>query len=310
MNYYNEIKNEIIDIETYKKVKDYSKNKRELEGYYKIGELLIEAQGGEEKAIYGNKIIKEYSKKLTEELGKGYSWRNLYNMRTYYLFFSKNEILQPLATILSWTHYCIILSLKDINKIRYYISECKKYNLGKRELQQKIKSNEYERLDNKTKQKLINNEESKIGDYIKKPILIKLNKDINIVSEKILKTSILENIEEFMSELGDGYSFIKSEYKIKDYETNNYIDILLFNYIYNCFVVIELKITELKKEHIGQTQIYMEYIDKNLKQPTQNKTIGIIVTKKENEFVMHYCNNNSIYQTTYLTVNEKILEYT
>ena len=85
MNYYNEIKNEIVDIETYKKVKDYSKNKRELEGYYKIGKLLIEAQGGEDKATYGNKLIKEYSKKQTEQLGKGYSWRNLYNMRAYYL---------------------------------------------------------------------------------------------------------------------------------------------------------------------------------------------------------------------------------
>lgn len=112
-----------------------------------------------------------------------------------------------------------------------------------------------------------------------------------------------------MNELGDGYSFIKSEYKIKDFETNNYIDILLFNYIYNCFVVIELKVTELKKEHIGQTQVYMDYIDKNLKQPTQNNTIGIIVTKNNNEFVMHYCNNQNIYQTTYLTVNEEILEY-
>ena len=112
-----------------------------------------------------------------------------------------------------------------------------------------------------------------------------------------------------MNELGDGYSFIKSEYKIKNFETNNYIDILLFNYIYNCFVVIELKVTELKKEHIGQTQVYMDYIDKNLKQTTQNNTIGIIVTKNDNEFVMHYCNNQSIYQTTYLTVNEEIIEY-
>lgn len=175
MNYYNEIKNEIIDIETYKKVKDYSKNKRELEGYYKIGQLLIDAQGGKEKAKYGNKIIKEYSSMLTKELGKGYSWRNLYNMRLYYLFFSENEILQPLATILSWTHYSIILPLKEINKIKYYINECKKHNLVKRQLQEKIKNKEYERLDNKTKEKLIKNEGTKIGDYIKKPILIKTN---------------------------------------------------------------------------------------------------------------------------------------
>ena len=102
-----------------------------------------------------------------------------------------------------------------------------------------------------------------------------------------------------MKELGKGYSFIKSEYKISDYRTNNYIDILLFNYVYNCFVVVELKVTELKKEHIGQIQTYMNYIDNNLKQINQNNTIGIIMTKKDNEFVMNYCNNEYIYQTIY-----------
>ena len=308
MNYYNEIKNEIIDIETYKKVKDYSKNKRELEGYYKIGKLIIEAQGGEERAKYGDGLIKEYSKKLMKEIDKKYSERNLRNMRKFYILF-KNDIWNAMRSKLSWTHFRELLVLKDMNEINYYIKITSEQNISYRKLHEKIKNNEYERLDNKTKEKLTNEEEIKIGDYIKKPILIKLNKDINIVSEKILKNAILENIEDFMNELGDGYSFIKSEYKIKDFETNNYIDILLFNYIYNCFVVIELKVTELKKEHIGQTQVYMDYIDKNLKQPTQNNTIGIIVTKNNNEFVMHYCKNQNIYQTTYLTVNEEILEY-
>ena len=305
MNYDNEIKNEIIDIETYKKVKDYSKNKRELEGYYKIGKILIEAQGGESRAKYGDGLIKEYSKKLTNEFGKGYSTRNLKLMRKFYLFQKGHAVNAQLT----WTHYRQLLPLTNDNEIKYYEKITIEQKLGYRDLHEKIKNNEYERLDNKTKEKLTNEEEIKIGDYIKKPILIKLNKDINIVSEKILKNAILENIEDFMNELGDGYSFIKSEYKIKDFETNNYIDILLFNYIYNCFVVIELKVTELKKEHIGQTQVYMEYIDKNLKQPTQNNTIGIIVTKNKNEFVMHYCNNQRIYQTTYITVNEEILEY-
>jgi len=308
MNYYNEIKNEIIDIETYKKVKDYSKNKRELEGYYKIGKILIEAQGGESRAKYGDGLIKEYSKKLMKEIDKKYSERNLRNMRKFYILF-KNDIWNAMRSKLSWTHYRELLVLKDMNEINYYIKITSEQNISYRKLHEKIKNNEYERLDNKTKEKLTNEEEIKIGDYIKKPILIKLNKDINIVSEKILKNAILENIEDFMNELGDGYSFIKSEYKIKDFETNNYIDILLFNYIYNCFVVIELKVTELKKEHIGQTQVYMDYIDKNLKQPTQNNTIGIIVTKNNNEFVMHYCKNQNIYQTTYITANEEILEY-
>ena len=295
------MKNEIIDIETYKKVKDYSKNKKELEGYYKIGKLIIEAQGGEEKASYGNKLIKEYSKKLTRELGKGYSWRNLYNMRLYYLFFSKNEILQPVAAILPWTHYSIMLPLKDANKIKYYINECRRNNLGKRDLQKVIKNKEYERLDEETKEKIIKDEDFEIGNFIKKPILIKINEGKDIVSEKTLKYAIIDNIEEFMSELGEGYSFIKSEYKISDYGIDNYIDLLLFNVKYN--IVVELKVTELKKEHIGQIQTYMNYIDENVKSINQNDTIGIIVCKSDNKFVMHYCKNKNIFQTTYLPVN-------
>lgn len=166
MNYYNEIKNEIIDIETYKRVKDYSKNKREIEGYYKIGKLLIDAQGGEERAKYGDGVIKEYSQKLTLEFGKGYSTRNLKLMRKFYIF----QKGQTLSALLSWSHYIELLSIKDINKINYYIKITEEQRLGIRELRNKIKNKEYERLDENTKQKLISKEKTKIGDYIKKPI--------------------------------------------------------------------------------------------------------------------------------------------
>ena len=306
MNYYNEIKNQIIDIETYKKVKDYSKNKKELEGYYKIGELLIEAQGGEERAKYGNGLIKEYSIKLTKEFGKGYSAMNLKDMRRFYMFIKKGHSMN---VQLSWTHYKQLLPLIDDNEIKYYEKITLEQRLGYRDLKNKIKSKEYERLDESTKEKLIKKEEPQIGDYIKKPILIKINDGKDIVSEKTLKYAIMENITEFMKELGDGYAFIESEYKISDYGTNNYIDLLLFSIKYNCYTVVELKVTELKKEHIGQIQTYMNYIDENLKNINQNNTIGIIVCKKDNEFVMHYCKNKNIYQTTYLTINEEIIEY-
>ena len=306
MNYYNEIKNEIIDIETYKKLKDYSKNKKELEGYYKIGELLIEAQGGEERAKYGNGLIKEYSVKLTKEFGKGYNCTNLKYMRQFFLFIRKGHAVNDL---LSWTHYKQLLPLIDDNEIRYYEKITLEQRLGYRDLQKKIKNKEYERLDESTKEKLIKKEKPKIGDYIKKPILIKINEEKDIVSEKTLKYAIMENITYFMKELGDGYAFIESEYKISDYGTNNYIDLLLFNIKYNCYTVVELKITELKKEHIGQIQTYMNYIDENVKNINQNNTIGIIICKKDNEFVMHYCKNKNIYQTTYLTINEDIIEY-
>lgn len=296
MNYYNQIKDEIIGIETYKKVKDYSKNKRELEGYYKIGKLLIDAQGGEERAKYGDGIIKEYSKKLTEELGKGFTITALKKMRKFYLLIEKGATLSHQLT---WSHYQEMMTINKINEINYYIRISEKLSLSIRKLREKIKNKEYERLDDNTKKKLINNEKIKIGDNIKNPILITLNKKINIISEKTLKLAIIENIENFMKELGEGYSFIESEYKVCDYGVNNYIDILLFNYIYNCFAVIELKVTELKKEHIGQIQTYMNYIDNNIKTISQNRTIGIIITKKDNKFVMNYCNNEYIYHSIY-----------
>ena len=295
MNYYNEIKNILMDNEITKKVKDYSKNKSDLDSYYKVGKLLIEAQGGEARAKYGNGLIKEYSKKLTSELGKGYSERNLKNMRKFYLF----QKGQPVVAELTWSHYTILLSLKDINKINYYINLIKKYHLSKRELISKIKSNEYERLDIETRNRMINKEETNVYDFVKNPILITNRYNYNDISEKVLKGLILEDISSFMKELGDGFSFIESEYKIKIGNSYNYIDLLLFNYIYNCFIVIELKVTELKKEHVGQIQIYMNYIDKNIKNINQDKTIGIIIIKKDNKFIIEYSSDNRIIARVY-----------
>ena len=169
MNYYNEIKNELINNEVYKRVKDYSKNKNDLTTYYNVGKLLIEAQGGEERAKYGDKLIKEYSEKLTKEIGKGYSTRNLKYMRQFYLF----QKGQPVVAQIPWTHYTILFSLKNDAKMNYYIEQINNYNLSKRELIQAIKNNEYERLSDETKSKLINKEENTIEDFIKNPILIK-----------------------------------------------------------------------------------------------------------------------------------------
>ena len=294
MNYYNEIKKELIDNEVYKKVKDYSKNKYELEKYYNVGKLLIEAQGGETRAKYGDRLIREYALRLSKELGKGYSYRTLNYMRKFYLF----QKMQPSVAQLSWTHYTIILSINDTNKMRYYINQCVIYNLSKRRLLEKIKSNEYERTDNNNKGILLYKENA-INDFIKHPIIIRNKHNSDNISEKILKQLVLEDISNFMKELGRGYSFIDSEYKIKLGDRYNYIDILLFNIKYNCYVVIELKVTELMKEHIGQIQVYMNYIDENIKCINHNKTIGIIIAKYNNEYVMRYCSDSRIYNTTY-----------
>ena len=299
MNYYKEIKNELINNEVYKRVKDYSKNKNELSTYYNVGKLLIEAQGGEDRAKYGNGLIKEYSERLTRELGKRYSVTTLKYMRMFYLLIEKG---QPLADQLTWSHYCELLPIKDINEINYYINICEKQNLSKRRLREKIKSKEYQRLDDNTKLKLINKEETVVSDFIKNPIVIrnKYNVDKKSITEKILQRLILEDIPSFLKELGEGFTFVENEYKIKIGNTFNYIDLLLFNYIYNCFVVIELKVTELKKEHIGQIQIYMNYVDKNIKTINQDKTIGVIICKKDNGYYIEYSSDNRIFSKNYI----------
>ena len=296
MNYYDEIKNKLIDVEVYNTVKDYSKNRYELEKYYQVGKLLIEAQGGVTRAKYGNGLIKEYSKKLTMELGKGYTPTSLKRMRQFYLLIEKGASLMHQ---LSWTHYLMLISINKIDKINYYINITTEQNLSVRALRDKIRSNEYERLDDNTKLKLITKEEITISDNIKNPIIIKNKFDTEKISEKMLKRLILEDLPNFMKELGTGYCFIDSEYKILIGNNFNYLDLLLFNIEYNCYVVVELKVTELKKEHIGQIEIYMNYIDKSIKKVTHNKTIGIIVTRKDNKYIILYRSNPKIYNTTY-----------
>ena len=288
MNYYETIKQEFISNEIYKRVKDYSKNQNDLKTYYNVGKMLCEAG-----KHYGEGIIREYSKKLTIELGKGYTQTRLKYMRQFYIIMQKSPTV---LDKLSYSHYCEIMWL-NIDEINYYIKIVEEQTLSVRELREKIKSKEYERLDNKTKLKLKNQKNLEVKDFIKNPIILKTNQEI--LKEKALQQLILEDLPSFMKELGPGFSFIENEYKIKIGNVYNYIDLLLFNYIYQCFVVVELKVTELKKEHIGQIETYMHYIDKNLKTNNQDKTIGIILTKKDNRFIMEYCSDKRVLNITY-----------
>ena len=296
INYYDEIKNKLIDNEIYNRVKDYSKERNKVITYFEVGKLLDEAGKN-----YGENIIKEYSLKLINEVGKKFNERPLRRIRQYYRVFC-NKKWSPLATKLSWSHYTELLSIKDERKLNYYINISIKNNLSKRQLREKIKTNEYERLDEKTKSKLINNEEYYVTDFVKNPILIKNNFNYKEISEKVLKKLILENIESFMNELGNSFCFVGSEYKIKIGNRYNYIDLLLFNIEYNCYVVIELKVTELKKEHVGQIQVYMNYIDNNLKKLSQDSTIGIIICKKDNNYIIEYCSDDRIIAREYSLV--------
>ncbi len=176
----------------------------------------------------------------------------------------------------------------------YYINITINNNLSKRELRERIKNREYERLSIEARDKLINSENIEVKDFIPNPILIRNKNNIKIINEKVLHNLILEEIESFMKELGNSFSFIGSEYKIKIGDRNHYIDLLLFNIKYNCYVVVELKIAEFKAEYFSQVQKYMNYIDKNIKEYSNNNTTGILICKRENKFVIEYCSDKRI----------------
>lgn len=225
MNYYNEIKRELINNEITKRTKDYSKNRSDLNAYYNIGKLL--SQAGKH---YGEGIINEYSKKLTIEFGKGYTQSRLRYFRRFYEVFSK---CPTMSDKLTYSHYCEIIWLTE-NQMNYYITITKDNNLSVRELRKKVKNNEYERLPQETKNKLIVKRKTELKDFIKNPIIIKNIENYENMSEKILQKLILEDIEDFMKELGSFFCFIGSEYKIKLGNHYNYIDLLLYNIKFKC----------------------------------------------------------------------------
>ena len=296
MNYYNEIKQKLIDNEIYMKVKDYSKERNRVITYFEIGKLLNEAG-----SVYGENIIGKYSEKLMVEVGKKYNYRTMYRMRKLYQVFS-NEKLTPLVSKLSWSHYLILLPIKNINQIIYYVNQTVDRKLSKRQLEEIIKNKEYERLPEETKNKLIDHEDNRVIDYIKNPIIIRNPNNLEVIKEKALQKLILEDLDNFLKELGNSFCYIGNEYKIKIGNNYNYIDLLLYNIEFNCYAVVELKITELKKEHIGQIEVYMNYIDNNLKRINQDKTIGIIICKKDNKFIMEYCSDTRILTKEYSVI--------
>ena len=289
VNYYDEIKQELLNNEISKLAKRHSINNSDLTTYYNVGKMLNDAGKN-----YGENIIGKYSLKLTQEVGKKYNTTTLKRMRQFYLLIEKGA---RLGHQLSWSHYRELLPIKNINEVNYYINICEKELITRDELKNRIKSKEYERLGEETKNKLITNEELKLPDLVLDPILIPScgNIDINSLSEKYLQETIMLNISSFLKGLGNGFSFIDNEYKIKIGSNYNYIDLLLYNVKFKCYVVVELKISELKKEHIGQIQVYMNYIDKNVKDVSDDKTIGIIICARNNQCIIEYSSDGRIF---------------
>ena len=215
-------------------------------------------------------------------------------MRQFYLKFKKGRTL---CDQLQWSHYRYLLPIKEDNKFDYYVMITKKLSLSVRELRERIKFKEYERIGYKEEL-----EEPKVNTFIKNPIIIKKNNSSENLTEYGLHKSILENMDDFLKELGVGFTYVGSEVKIKIGDSYHYIDFLLFNVKFNCYVVIELKVTEFKAEYIGQVTKYINYVDKNIKEPFNDKTVGVIICKKDNEYVLEYCSNPQIFTTTYKLV--------
>ena len=285
-NYLENIKTEIINGNAKVVAKNYQINNVKLTMNYNIGRELVEAG-----KHYGEGIVKKYASILTKEFGSGYKEKDLYKMQQFYLLIQK---VAPLERQLTWSHYKLLLPLKNVEEIKYYISITKRDNLSKRALAERIKSNEYGRLSTEAKEKILNKEELSLIQSVPSPIVLVPNKSYEVYTEKILQEIIYENLDSFMKQLGGGYFYVGREYKLNIGDKKNYIDYLLYNYKMNCFCVIEIKAREYKKSDYGQIKTYMNYVDEHLKNITQNNTIGIIITKSVNNFEAHYVKDNQV----------------
>ena len=306
MNYYKEIKNLIEEKEVNDKVRYLENNKETIKTYYEIGRLLIKAQGGEEKAKYGDGLIKKWSSELSREYGKGYNLTNLKNMRQLYLIIKKSRTPCDQLT-LTWSHWRYLLPLKNENERNYYINRCIQNNLSVRGLINEIKTKSFDRLSYADKKhiKLITDKETSldIKDMIHDPILINID-DNEKISEKVLKKYILKELEHFFLELGTGFTFVGSEYKLSYDNKNYYVDLLLFNTELNRYIVCELKLGEIKPRDVTQTKVYMMLTDKFLKRRFHNETIGIIITRKNGKLALEYVSDPNIFVTTYRLSNK------
>ena len=297
MNYYDEVNSYVKKVEIGKAIRETNANMELVECYWNVGRLIVEAQGGKEKAKYGNELIKTWAEKLTEEYGKGYNYTNLSRFRQFYLAF---PIVAPLRQQLSWTIIRTILPIKDENKRNYYINLCIANNLSKRELEKEIKSNSYERLEYKPDKidVVVSTKVPAIVNNFKNPILLEL-KDKEIKSESDLEKLIYSQLSYVFLQLGKGFTWVGNQYKVSDGNKNYFIDMLLYNVKYNCYVVVEIKCRKLKKEDKGQVEFYMNLVDNYVKEPNNNPTIGIIITKDQDKFVANFVRSEKLVPLTY-----------
>ena len=301
MNYYEQVENLIKNNEVNKKVRALQDNSETLLTYWNVGKLIVEAQGGKKRAKYGDSLIKEWGNKLSEKYGKKYDTSYLSKMRLFYLTF---PILESLIPKLSWTHYMLILPIKNENERNYYINRVILDNLSVRDLRREIKNKSFDRLSYADKEniEIISdmNSSLSIKDMIKDPIILKSNIDQNEINEKAIHKYIISLLEDKFLELGTGFALVGHEYKIVINNNTYHIDLLFFNIRLNSYIVVEVKTRAVKPQDIGQLQFYVSYVEGNIKDNNQNKTIGILIVKKKNKYVIEYTTSPDIYVTTYM----------
>ena len=304
LEYYKQIKELIETYEVNSKVRYMQDNYEKLLTNWKIGKILVEAQGGLNRAKYGDGLIKKWSITFMLDYGKHYNVRELRRMRQFYLLFS---IWSAVPTEISWSHIIEILSLKNKNEMNYYINQVILNHLSTRELRSMIKSKAYDRLSYTDKENITlikNNNKNNltIEDMIKDPILIKVDNNVNKLDEKALHKYIISMLENRFLELGTGFALIGHEYKIMINNHTYKIDLLFFNYLLNAFIVVELKTKEYHPKDKGQLEFYVNYVDKNIRLDKHNSTIGLLIVKKKDKYVIEYVTNEDIYVTTYKLV--------
>ncbi|MBP3221809.1 MAG: DUF1016 family protein [Neisseriaceae bacterium] len=302
-NFYNEIKS----------ILDKAKNKvyravnfAMVEAYWLIGKRIVEQQGGAERAEYGSRLIKKLSERLTADYGKGFTVTNLKNMRLFYLTFQKG---QTLSDQLSWSHYCALIKVENPNAREFYLQETLKANYSVRQLQRQINTHFYERLLSSQNKYAVAAEIQTLEpktpeDIIRDPYVLEFLglDDIKDLYENNLETTLITHLQKFLLELGRGFSFVARQQHINFDDKHFYINLVFYNYILKCFVLIDLKMGELTHQDLGQMQMYVHYYERELMNEHDNPPIGIVLCADKNESVVKFTlpeNQNQIFASKY-----------
>lgn len=294
---------EIVDRSVYENIKSvlseakakayYAVNFAMVEAYWSIGRIIVTAQNGNDRADYGKALIKNLSIQLTKEFGKGFTATNLSYMRQFYLTFQNHHALRD---NLSWTHYRLLMKVEREAVRNFYLDECVQNQWSTRQLERQINSFYYERLLSSQDKSLVRKEieslepGSRPEDIIKDPFVLEfLNlKDNTNFREKDLEKALVDNLQSFLLELGKGFSFVARQKRITADGENFYIDLVFYNYILKCFVLIDLKLDKLTHQDIGQMDFYVRYYEKEIRDTSDNPTIGIILCSEKNEAIVKY----------------------